>query len=227
MKFYFVFETYEVLTIMEKLWRTWCVALEMLSDRGFDVSEENPPPTLEKFIEENGDEQSARKNMSRIFTKPSNENIHIMIFWTFQLGVEEIKYFRQQMDENNISHSIIVYGNKITPKAAGMIRQLRVQNVIIEAFNETELQINITKSVKVPRHIICSRVKKDEILKTYNITTSGIPQIKVTDPVMKYYGASRGQLVKIVRPSESVRYITSPDGTKKELFDISYRIVVG
>jgi len=105
------------------------------------------------------------------------------------------------------------------------LKPLKVQKIIIEVFSLKELQYNITRHKDVPKHIICSNVKKQEILEKYSVGPHQLPIIKLTDPVCRYYNASKGQLVKIIRRSESIPTVTLADGTVKELYDISYRIV--
>lgn len=205
---------------MKKIYKSRCIALEMLMDRGF-VIPENENLSYDEFIEKYGDEETdARKNLTISFSKPSG--IKILLFWNYQIGIGDVQNINNDMIEKDIKHSIVIYFNKITSQAAATMKQLRVQNMIIEIFQESTLQYNITKSLKVPKHIICSKQKKEDILAAYNITKDQLPQIKVDDPVVKYYGAVRGQLIKIIRPSESVRYIGED---KKEMYDISYRIV--
>jgi len=205
---------------MKKIYKSRCIALEMLADRGFTIPEEEKL-LYDDFIEKYGeDENESRHNLTISFSKPTGQKI--LVFWNYQIGIGDVQNINSEMIEREIKHSIVIYHNKITSQASVTMKQLKVQNMVIEIFQENSLQYNITKSLKVPKHIICSKQKKEDILSIYNITKEQLPQIKVDDPVVKYYGASRGQLIKIIRPSESVRYVGDD---KKELYDISYRIV--
>lgn len=66
----------------------------------------------------------------------------------------------------------------------------------------------------VPLHVVISEKERDELFKKYNITPDQLPKILNTDPVAVSIGAKSGQIIKIVRKSQ----------TAKEA--VAYRLVV-
>ena len=80
---------------------------------------------------------------------------------------------------------------------------------IIEPFSQEELLINVTKHELVPKHQILKESEKLDLLKKYRVKDSQLPKIQCEDPVSRYFGAKRGDIVRIVRPSETAgRYVT-------------------
>jgi DNA-directed RNA polymerase subunit H len=60
----------------------------------------------------------------------------------------------------------------------------------------------------VPEHTILSEKEHHEFLKKYEIQPDQLPKILNTDPVVAAIGAKPGQIVKIVRKSQTAKYAT-------------------
>lgn len=214
---------------MLSLFRSFCVTMQMLSDRGYDVGEHmlNIDKDYQKFVDIYSDDvENARKMLNLKFHKTEkSKKTNIMTFWYPTLGKSDLQEIYETLVEQNINHAIVVHLNKVTPYTIPVIKSLKTLKYNIEPFMESELQFNIMHHEDVPKHIICSKKKKDAVLSTYSVTPDKLPRILSTDPVCRYLGAAKGQLIKIIRPSDSVAEINI-NGETKILFDVTYRIVV-
>ena len=212
------------------LYRSFRTTCEMMKDRKYEVQPDLLELDFESFCDAYLSEytlplsitdlREVRESLTLVFNKGKRS---VIVFWIETCGTADIQRTIRKMSHpssdgggEKITHSIIIIGtNKITTTAANALRLLPTCGVVIETFNESSLQYNITRHIYQPKFIVCSKVTKKKILEAYAVTESQLPKMVSSDPVAKYYHAKPGTLMKILRPSESMPYVMLPDGTKK------------
>ena len=68
---------------------------------------------------------------------------------------------------------------------------------------ENNIQFNIFEHVLVPKHNLLSQEEIVSLLKRFNITLNQLPKISVKDPATKLLNAKPGDVVKILRKSQT------------------------
>lgn len=118
------------------------------------------------------------------------------------IGVKEIKRFVQHCSGNNFKAGIMVTQGALSAQARKSVTATS-QLVQIECFMQDDLLVNITHHELVPTHVLLSREEKAALLKRYRLKETQLPRILQKDPVARYFGLKRGQVVKIIRISET------------------------
>lgn len=112
------------------------------------------------------------------------------------------------MRQDSVGRAILVTNGKFSNFAKQSLLELAPLQ-LIEHFRDEELLVDITEHELVPLHVVLSEADKAALLARYKLKESQLPRIQAGDPVARYYGMSRGQVVKIIRPSETAgRYVT-------------------
>jgi len=198
-----------------KLFRIRKTLAEMLNDRGYNVTKEELEMTIDQFKETYGD--TSRENLTMLAAKKDEKESDSQIFVFFaeeaRLGVKTIKQYIDRMEKDKIKKAILVVQDKITPYAQQVLRTMASQKdenkLVLEEWKEAELMVNITRHVLVPKHVLLTKEDQHDLLKRYKLKQTQLPRIQVNDPVARYYGLVKGQVVKITRPSETAgRYVT-------------------
>ncbi|MCP9261868.1 DNA-directed RNA polymerases I, II, and III subunit RPABC1 [Dirofilaria immitis] len=191
-----------------KLWRVRKTVMQMCHDRGYLVTQEELDQTLENFKETFGDKPSerhpSRNELTVLVAHNDDPTDQMFVFFPedSKIGIKTIKAICQQMQEQAITRAIIVVQTGMTPSAKQAIADM-APKYTLEQFLEAELMVNITEHELVPEHVVMTNEEKNELLDTQ------LPRIQQSDPVARYFGLRRGQVVKIIRPSETAgRYIT-------------------
>ena len=117
------------------------------------------------------------------------------------IGIKQMRTFAHHIVEHNFHTGIFVTSVPLTPSASKIIPT--VLPCIIETFLEQDLLVNITRHELVPKHVLMSREDKRRLLERYRLKESQLPRIQMADPVARYFGLKRGQVVKIIRKSET------------------------
>ncbi|KZT07699.1 DNA-directed RNA polymerase RPB5 subunit [Laetiporus sulphureus 93-53] len=189
-----------------KLWKVNRTIHELVKDRGFQVSDDEINMDLATFrshYANNGG--SVDRAQLNFFTNHRNNPMsQIFVFFCDEksVGVKTMRKMLGILEEKNIQQGVMVFPGSMTPSARKVITAMASQYKL-EEFSEADLLVNITHHTLVPKHEILTPEEKNELLETYRLKETQLPRIQMADPVARYYGLKRGDVVKITRPSET------------------------
>ncbi|EIN03698.1 DNA-directed RNA polymerase RPB5 subunit [Punctularia strigosozonata HHB-11173 SS5] len=189
-----------------KLWKVNRTIHELVKDRGFQVSDDEIQMDLATFRQayaNNGG--SVDRNQLNFFTNSrANPADQIFVFFSEEksVGVKTMRKLLGILEEKSIQRGIIIFPGNMTPSARKVIVAMSAQ-FRLEEFSESDLLVNITHHTLVPRHEVLTPEEKRNLLEKYRLKETQLPRIQLADPVARYYGLRRGQVVKITRPSET------------------------
>ena len=195
----------------------------MCADRGYELTEEECNITLSDFRAQYADDTGTPQRTKMAFTArpsdamqkrytplPSPRNadpapqigtVHVEFNPNQNVGIKDMKQFAQLLSEKNYYTGIFVTQAAPTSSALKIIPSLLP--TVMEIFREEDLLVNISKHELVPKHILLSAEEKRGLLERYRLKETQLPRIRVDDPMARYLGLRRGQVVKIIRKSET------------------------
>jgi len=193
---------------MGLLHSVFLTTLQMLSDREYIVPrlDYSLPDFVNDFCEYDETIRAyvpvrERMTLSLIHKVDRNKNMRVFFYGPpmTKVGKPELQKLLANIGEDRV-RALFVFSNGITmtPPAKKLIREMNRDSpyVMIEAFSESELVVNITRHGKQDR--------------VYSIYFGGADMNKLPmgsaltldDPVARYFGLKRGEILKCVSSSE-------------------------
>ena len=196
--------------LLPKLFRAYRTLNKMMEDRGYIVEESQKELTFSDWVKNNNN----RTTLNGIFYKKDQNNPDIIIRLYFEyleglkISANDISLFFTNMKDAKADTGIIIISGTLTSQAKQKMADINYE-LQIECFNISELMVNITEHSYVPKHILLNDEEKSQLLKRYKIKENQLPKILTSDPIARYLGLRRGNVVKIIRDSETAgKYVT-------------------
>ncbi|RWR97081.1 DNA-directed RNA polymerases II and IV subunit 5A [Cinnamomum micranthum f. kanehirae] len=216
-----------------KLWRVLSTLLEMLSDRGYipeteneifkdpddqaekkktDMEEEEgekkknkKAAALEAFVNKYGKKKFNRKVLNSIFVKENEPDCKICVFFYKGITAKKLKSCFEHSCSVKAARGIVVVEKAIPEYMKSFMEEFNadIPSYRFELFQEAELVVNVSKHDRAPKHVLLSSDEKCKLLERYKVKETQLPKILVTDVQARYLGACPGQVIKVIRPSET------------------------
>ncbi|ARF09488.1 DNA-directed RNA polymerase subunit 5 [Indivirus ILV1] len=172
--------------------------------------------------------ENQENNIKTLIDKPTDDNIYIItkdkykekekqkiavkLFMTKIASISKQSPISDFMNKHAAYHKIIIV-KSINVKSAQHITSTFSET---ELFLEHDLMVNLVDCTFVPKYEVIDKDTDDfkNFCEIYLCKKRNIPKLFINDPMAKYYNLKKGDIVRIIRPSETSGYSSS------------YRIVV-
>ena len=211
-----------------KYYRINLTVHQMLADRGYVVPSSFVVQTFVEFCDlyavvggavsdEEDSQQFKEELLNKTFRHTETEDELVLYFLPEKKpNVSAIRAAAKRLaDQRGVDslgprfQAIFVIKEKLSSASQKVVDTFPKKNIFIEFFEEDELLINISKHKLVPKHVKLSGEEKEEVLRRYRVTEDKMLLIRTKDPMARYLGLRKGDMVRIERPSETAGVYTT------------------
>lgn len=141
------------------------------------------------------------------FNVRTSQGKELLIFcWPTQgtVGVQIINQVRKIMKDEKMEKGLLVTSGRFTQAAKTNARKRGIE-LIPRLFPS----FNIFEHVFVPKHEIISAQEREKLLSNYRVQPYQLPRLKASDPAVKAIDAKPGDIVRVIRDSQTAGKYTS------------------
>ncbi|CAF1852841.1 hypothetical protein Bca4012_031690 [Brassica carinata] len=194
-------------------------ALEMLRDRGYQVSDAELSLSLSEFRSGFGE----KPDLERLrISVPLRSNpmkkastflimglllILVVFMGSEPVTVKTVRAIHSQVSSTVGLHGLIlVLQSKMNHFAK---KELATFPCTVETFPIGDLLVNITKHTGQPKIEILTKEEKETLLSEHALEDKQLPLLKEKDSFVRYHGLKKGQVVKITYSKEPVGHFVT------------------
>ena len=172
---------------------------EMMEDRG--ILNEDEISYMKGF----GEHELGAMASKGVFCIEINKKVNII----YHVTKFKMQDFKPHIDKCvGFDVCILVVADALTTANLKAINEYQKKNdmqINLQIFTISEMLYNVSRHFLVPKHeVIQDQALAEEIIKSFNVKSGHqLPLLLKTDPQARYYGIKPGQLVRILRPSQS------------------------
>ena len=210
----------QIFKISQLVYNSRCHLLEMLEDRGYDIS------TIKSYTEDDIKIMLDGQNTGKFGNLAERGPLDIFLEKHSGISTSEKIYVKYKLDDrfkstNNLTTQIneifeSILGAKDTLIILNISRVLMKigvkdkvdeeyvnhlyasKNYFVQLYGLENFLFNVSRHIQIPRHRVLSKQELTNVLEEYNCTIKNLPTIKRDDPQAKYIGLRPKQVCEII-----------------------------
>jgi DNA-directed RNA polymerase subunit H (RpoH/RPB5) len=209
---------------MDHLFQIKKTQIEMIYDRGYDVSKEeldlldNDLNYFTDYLRLKTGDKITRASLSQVYSMKGKKQLLVAYLEkspdSKQISIEVIRSVIEQAKSLGVKELIIVIEIVLSSPAK---KDLIPSGLSYQVFFDDDLCYNATRHIDTPRHELLTPTEAEEKLKELKADIGKLLIIKSTDPIVKYYNWPVEGIVRIFREDYTVS-ILSPKS-------VNYRVI--
>ncbi|KAF3582308.1 hypothetical protein DY000_02032716 [Brassica cretica] len=183
-------------------------ALEMLRDRGCQVSDAELSLSLSEFRSGFGEKPDLERLRICVPLRSNPMKKILVVFMGSEpVTVKTVRAIHSQVSSTVGLHGLIlVLQSKMNHFAK---KELATFPCTVETFPIGDLLVNITKHTGQPKIEILTKEEKETLLSEHALEDKQLPLLKEKDSFVRYHGLKKGQVVKITYSKEPVGHFVT------------------